>query len=113
MKKMFVPLSLVLVLGSGVSFTSCKSKTKATTSTETTTVDTPTYTAPAPVEVSGDATLRQGVMDATKDFPGVTATVNNGEVTVTGEIKRADWQRLKPSLDALNPKKVNNQLTIK
>jgi osmotically-inducible protein OsmY len=114
MKKMFAPLGLLLLLGSGVSFTACKDKTKGSntaTPETTTTVDTPTtYT--APVEVSADATLQQGVTDATKDFPGVNATVNNGEITVTGNIKRADWQRLKPSLDALNPKKVNNQLTI-
>ena len=95
--------------------TSCKSKTKETTTTTTTTVgvDTPATTYTAPVEVSADDALRQGVMDATKDFPGVNATVANGEITVAGDMKRADWQRLKPMLDALNPKKVNNQLTLK
>ncbi len=113
MKKMFVPLSLALLLSSNLAFTSCKGKKTETTTTTTTptTVDTPAYT--APVEVSGDDALRRGVTDATKDFPGVNATVNNGEITVSGDISRSDWMRLKPSLDALNPKKVNNQLTIK
>ncbi|HZH96479.1 MAG TPA: hypothetical protein VEY06_11365 [Flavisolibacter sp.] len=112
MKKMFVPLSLALVL-TGSLFTSCKSKTKATTN-DTVAVDTPaTTTYTAPVEVSADDALRQGVMDATKDFPGVNATVANGEITVTGDMKRTDWARLKPILDGLNPKKVNNQLTLK
>lgn len=113
MKKMFVPLGLALLLSSNLFLTSCKGKQKETTTTTTspTTVDTTPYT--APVEVSGDDALRRGVTDATKDFPGVNATVNNGEITVTGDISRDDWMRLKPSLDALNPKKVNNQLTIK
>ena len=117
--KKFMPLSFALVLAGSMLFTSCKSKTKETTTTTTTTVavDTPatTYTAPPPppVEVSADDALRQGVTDATKDFPGVNATVANGEVTVTGDMKRADWLKLKPILDGLNPKKVNNQLTLK
>ncbi len=113
MKKMFVPFSLFLTLATGLSFTACKGKAKETTTTNTTTVDTPVTYTPPPVEVSGDETLRTGVMNATKDFPGVNAAVNNGEITVTGDIKRDDWMRLKPMLDALNPKKVNNQLTIK
>ncbi|MEJ7912162.1 MAG: hypothetical protein WKF70_03330 [Chitinophagaceae bacterium] len=114
MNNKFSFYSLAVLLAGGLSLTSCKDK-KATTdanTTTTTTVDTPTtYT--APVEVSADEPLRQGVADATKDFPGVSATVTNGEVNVSGEIARADWMRLKPMLDALNPKKVNNQLTIK
>ncbi len=114
MKKMFVPLGLALLLSSNLLLTSCKGKkteTNTTTTSTPNTVDTATYT--APVEVSGDDALRRGVTDATKDFPGVNASVNNGEITVTGDISRDDWMRLKPSLDALNPKKVNNQLTIK
>ncbi len=109
MKKTLLPLGLFLLLAGGVSFTACKSKTKDTT----TTVETPTTPTTTPVEVSGDEDLRRGVIDATKDFPGVNTTVNNGEITVMGTISRDDWMRLKPSLDALNPKKVNNQLTIK
>jgi hypothetical protein len=114
MKKMFVPLGLALMLSSNLFLTSCKGKKKETNSTTTstpTTTDTTTYA--APVEVSTDDALRRGVTDATKDFPGVNAAVNNGEITVTGDISRSDWMRLKPSLDALSPKKVNNQLTIK
>ena len=114
MKKMFVPLGLALLLSSNLFLVSCKSKKKETSTTTTTTpttADTSTYV--APVEVNTDDALQRGVADATKDFPGVNAAVNNGEITVTGNISRSDWMRLKPSLDALNPKKVNNQLTIK
>ena len=114
MKKMFVPLGLALLLSSNLFLTSCKSKKKETNTTTTSTPNTiETTTNTAPVEVSGDDALRRGVTDATKDFPGVNAAVNNGEITVTGNITRDDWMRLKPTLDALNPKKVNNQLTIK
>lgn len=66
----------------------------------------------APV-IAPDSALTQGVTDATKDFPGVTAAVNNGEITLTGTIKRADLQKLMQSLQSLNPSKINNQLTIK
>ncbi len=69
--------------------------------------------APAAPVVSPDDTLTQGVKDATKDFPTVTAAVSNGEITLTGNIKRADLQRLMQSLNSLHPKKINNQLTIK
>lgn len=59
-----------------------------------------------------DGALTQGVADATKDFPGVIGTVNNGEITLTGTIKRDDLQKLMQSLQSLNPAKINNQLTI-
>jgi hyperosmotically inducible periplasmic protein len=68
---------------------------------------------PPPVTVNSDNALSQGVKDATKDFPTVTAVVNNGEITLTGTIKRADLQKLMQSLNSLKPSKINNQLTIK
>ena len=74
---------------------------------------TPPVMAPAAPTVSPDAALSQGVTDATKDFPTVKASVNDGEITLTGNIKRADLQKLMQSLNSLNPKKINNQLTIK
>ena len=67
----------------------------------------------APVTVNTDSALTQGVADATKDFPTVKATVNNGEITLTGTIKRADLTKLMQSLNTLKPSKINNQLTIK
>ena len=51
--------------------------------------------------------------DAVKDFPGVTANVNNGEVTLTGNITRDKLPKLMQSVNAMHPKKVNNNLTIK
>jgi len=58
--------------------------------------------------------LTQGVADATKDFPGITATVADGIITVTGEIEQSKVKTLKSSLDALNPKKVDmSQVKVK
>ncbi len=69
---------------------------------------------PAPVVITADDPLTKGVTDATKDFPGVTATVNDGVVSVTGEISKANWKKLKMALDGLRPKKVDGSgLTIK
>lgn len=80
-------------------------------------VDNLTVTPPPPPPLSTvinpDSTLTQGVTDATKDFPTVTATVNNGVITLTGNIKRSDLPKLMQSLSSLKPGKINNQLTIK
>ena len=62
---------------------------------------------PPPVTITPDDPLAAGVRDATKDFPSVTATVNDGVIAVTGELKAADWKKLKMSLDGLKPKKVD------
>ncbi|HEV8080442.1 MAG TPA: BON domain-containing protein [Chitinophagaceae bacterium] len=66
-----------------------------------------------PVLVSPDDTLRKNLTDATKDYPGVTASVNDGVVTLTGNISRANLAKLMKSVNDLQPKKVQNQLTIK
>lgn len=99
---------LASFLAAGVGFTACKNKAK---DTPTTTVD--TSTAPTlPVEVNSDDALRKGVDDALKDHPGVSATVNNGEITLSGTIERERWTKLNQTLMSLNPKKVNNQNLI-
>ena len=61
----------------------------------------------APVEITPDDPLAVTVRDATKDFPGVTATVNDGVISVSGELKSDDWKRLKMALDGLKPKRVD------
>ena len=62
---------------------------------------------PAPVVASPDDALTAAVKDATKDFPGITTTVSNGVVTVTGTVAQSKVKVLKQSLDALHPKKVD------
>jgi osmotically-inducible protein OsmY len=109
MKKLiYLPLALVLSSGG---FSACKNK-NANNETTTTTRSTDTTTYTAPVQISSDDSLSTGVRDATKDFPGVTASVNNGEVTLSGSIKRDRLPTLMQSVQALHPRKVNNNLTV-
>jgi osmotically-inducible protein OsmY len=68
---------------------------------------------PAPVVISPDDALSKSVTDATKDYPGVTSSVKDGVITLTGDIKRTDLQKLMMTLQSLKPKKVDNKLTIK
>ncbi|WP_036679135.1 BON domain-containing protein [Daejeonella oryzae] len=48
-----------------------------------------------------------------KGINGVSFSVNNGEVTLNGEIDRADLVKVMQAANEANPKKVINQLTIK
>lgn len=115
MKKTNLHLFILAVFFAAFCFGSCKSKSKESTSTPATT-DTTVNVAPpaAPVVISGDEELRKGVMDATKDYAGVKAEVSDSVINLTGEIKRADWQKLNPTLNSLHPKRVNSaNLTIK
>lgn len=59
------------------------------------------------VEITADDPLTVAVRDATKDFPGAMATVKDGVISVTGELKADAWKRLKIALDGLKPKKVD------
>ncbi len=73
-----------------------------------------TIAAPSPsVVIAPSGALQQGVVDATKDFPEVTAVVNaDGEIVVSGTVSSDKWKRLKMALDALNPKRVNADVLI-
>src|ERR1044072_8101685 len=74
----------------------------------TTTESSPQTTTPA-TTVTDDQ-----LKDAIKDYPNVTAHLeNNGEVTLTGSVKREDLPKLMQRVQALNPTKVNNNLSIK
>jgi len=61
----------------------------------------------AQVEITADDALTSAVKDATKDFPTVTATVKDGVISVSGELKSDAWKKLKMDLDGLKPKKVD------
>lgn len=66
-----------------------------------------------PVEVTADAPLQEAVNNVVKEYKDVKAEVKDGIVTLRGEIKRDNLQKLMMSLNTLKPKKVNNQLVIK
>ena len=111
MKKLsFKLMAIALAVMTTAELSSCKNKSDKSTTNKT--VDTSSTTTTAPVEVASDDALRSGVKDATKDYPTVTATVANGEVTLTGTLDRSKLQGLMQSINNLNPKKVNNQLTL-
>ncbi len=113
-RSLFKLLFVGSIFSTSLYFTSCKSKPKDTTTTTDTTAATATApVAPAPVVISADDSLKTGVKDATKDYPGVKTDVSNGEITLTGEIQRSKLQGLMMTLHSLKPKKINNQLTIK
>ena len=67
----------------------------------------------APVVITADDPLKVSVDATIKTYPGVSATIQDGVVTLTGEIKRADLQKLMMALNTLKPKKIENKLTIK
>jgi osmotically-inducible protein OsmY len=60
-----------------------------------------------PVEITQDDPLTKAVTDALKAFPGVSAMVKDGIITLTGTIAKADRQKLMMILQELKPKKVD------
>lgn len=68
-----------------------------------------------PIVFSEDTTIKNAVMAnlAARNITGVTATVANGEVTLTGTIARANLQAAMMAANDAKPKKVINQMTIK
>jgi osmotically-inducible protein OsmY len=93
-----------------------ETKAKAVKGVKTVQNNTTTAPAPqstAPVTITADDPLSGGVRDATKDYPGVNATVADGVITLTGEIKKASLPNLMMALNSLKPKKIDNKLTIK
>ena len=113
-------LGLSLLLVAGMHLASCHSNTKTNAnasdtvnSTTTNTAGDPmTNTANTPVQVAPDDALRNNLKDATKDYPGVTATVSNGEVTLTGNITRDKLPRLMAAINALHPKQIHQNMTV-
>ena len=115
MKKKFLAAYFLAFAMISLVIGSCKGKPQTTT-TDTATVapadNTTTKTPDTTVEISADDSLKKMVPDATKDFPGVTATVDQGVITLTGNINRDRLPKLMMALNALHPKKINNNLTI-
>ncbi len=68
----------------------------------------------APVAINPDDILKSSVDSAISaaGITGVTATIANGEVTLTGTIKKADLRKVMQAANEAKPKKVNNKLTL-
>ena len=67
---------------------------------------------PPPVQINPDEVLRKSVDSAisAKGITGVTATVNDGVVTLTGSIKKADRVKAMQAVNEIKPKKVVNEI---
>ena len=74
---------------------------------------TPPAPTPAPVVIAEDSALLSGIARVEKNFKGVTATVKDGVVTLTGTVKRDELPRVMQAVMALRPKNVENKLTVK
>jgi hypothetical protein len=53
------------------------------------------------------------VQRITARYTGVQADVNDGVITLRGQLKRDSLQQLMMDLNALQPKKIENQLVLK
>jgi osmotically-inducible protein OsmY len=106
LKRLFFAGSILFTIA-----TACHNKDNNNTNANTT--DTTVSTQTAPVQISSDDSLQNGMKDALKDYPTVNGTVNNGEITLTGDINRDRLTPLMQSLNSLHPKKINNNLNIK
>ena len=111
--------ALTLLISAALFTFSCKDKkeedkTIDANSTTNTGRDVTGDTATTTTESSPAATISEDQLkDAIKDYPNVTATANNGEITLTGSVKRDELPKLMQRVQALNPTKVNNNLNIK
>lgn len=65
------------------------------------------------VEITPDARLKSSVDSLVSSYKSVKAEVDNGTVTLTGEIKRSQLTPLMQSVNELKPKRVVNNLEIK
>ena len=68
---------------------------------------------PAPVVISADDSLKTNVTAALKDYPTLTASVQDGVVTLTGTVQKAALPKVMQALSALHPKKIDNKATVK
>ncbi len=59
---------------------------------------------PATIIPAADEALNTGLKDVLKDFSGLTSSVKDGMVSLTGEITKAKWLILKQAIDKLTPK---------
>ena len=70
---------------------------------------------PAPTPAGDDKMLEGTINEALKkaNISGVTVAVKDGEVTLTGSVSKADQTKVQQVVSSTNPKKINNQLTVK
>ena len=68
--------------------------------------------APPPVVISPDDSIKTLATTLLKDYPTLMAEVEDGVITLTGEIKKAELTNAMQALSTLNPKKIVNKATV-
>lgn len=68
---------------------------------------------PVSVEIAADDALSKEVAVALTAYHDVNAVVKDGVITLSGEINKADLQKLMMALQALKPKKVDASALVK
>ena len=92
---------------------SCKKKAEETPAV-TTATEAPVAVQDTVVTASVvDPAIQQKLTDAVKDFPAVKVGVENGELTLTGEVTAEQAKKIKMSVDALKLGKVNFKYNVK
>ena len=114
MNKILQPVFLFTLSVASLLIVSCSNRTSQGTTTDSVVTSDHTVVPKAAdtVVIAADDSLKTMLMDATKDFPGVTAATDQGVVTLTGNITRDKLPKLMMAVNALHPKKVVNNLTI-
>ncbi|HVG14885.1 MAG TPA: BON domain-containing protein [Chitinophagaceae bacterium] len=67
----------------------------------------------AAVTITQDDPLKASAQNVVSKYEGVQAEVMDGVITLRGQVKRNDLQKLMVQLNELQPKKIDNQLIIK
>ena len=68
---------------------------------------------PAPDYTEMDAALNAALIDALKDHPTVHAEVKDGVIVLTGDVKKKNLPMVMEKISALNPLKIDNNITVK
>lgn len=64
-------------------------------------------------EVTPDKELKENTEKIMSDYKGVQAVVSDGVITLRGQVKENKLQQLIMDLNALRPKRIDNQLVVK
>ena len=68
---------------------------------------------PPPVTISPNDVLKAGADSVLRAYSGLTATVADSIITLTGEVTKADLPKVMQALSALKPKKIDNKAKVK
>lgn len=106
---------MLLAVALATSLISCKGRYNSAGSADSVVQVIPADTSPVkpPVVMAPDDSLTMKVKEAVKDYAGVTATINNHEVILTGTIAKDSIAKLLDAVNATHPKKLVNNVTVK